>query len=51
MQYFGGKARLAGAISGILKERLQAGQTYLEPFVGGAWVLAAPARSSVSASV
>lgn len=39
MQYLGGKAKVAKAISQWINEYREPGQPYLEPFVGGGWVL------------
>jgi DNA adenine methylase len=39
MQYFGGKARLAKDITNYLKAIRKEGQTYIEPFVGGGWIM------------
>ena len=39
MQYLGGKAKSAKAISQWINEYREPGQAYLEPFVGGGWVL------------
>jgi len=39
MRYMGGKFKIRKEISGILKMLRAPGQVYLEPFVGGAWVL------------
>jgi DNA adenine methylase len=39
MKYFGGKFHSRKAISAILKLLRKPGQTYFEPFVGGAWVM------------
>ena len=39
MQYLGGKSKTRKQISGFLESVRKSGQTYFEPFVGGAWVL------------
>jgi DNA adenine methylase len=39
MQYLGGKAKSAKAISQWVNEFREPGQPYLEPFVGGGWIL------------
>ena len=39
MQYLGGKSKTRKQISGFLESVRSPGQTYFEPFVGGAWVL------------
>ena len=39
MQYLGGKSRTRKQISTFLESVRKPGQTYFEPFVGGAWVL------------
>ena len=41
MQYMGGKGRIAGDIAAVMRERIDWTRKtdYLEPFVGGGWVL------------
>lgn len=39
MQYFGGKARVGQQIADYINSIRKPGQTYWEPFVGGAWVM------------
>jgi DNA adenine methylase len=39
MQYLGGKSKTRKQISAFLESVRKPGQTYFEPFVGGAWVL------------
>jgi DNA adenine methylase len=39
MRYFGGKARTAKKISEVLHQHRTKGQLYIEPFVGGGWIL------------
>ena len=39
MRYFGGKARIAKPISEYLQSIRKPNQTYIEPFVGAAWVM------------
>lgn len=40
MQYMGGKARIAKRLTEVMLSMTTERQTYLEPFMGGAWVLA-----------
>jgi DNA adenine methylase len=40
MRYFGGKSRIAKPIAEYLKSIRKEGQPYIEPFVGGGWVIA-----------
>ncbi len=40
MQYMGGKARIAKKLTEVMLSMTTERQTYLEPFMGGAWVLA-----------
>lgn len=39
MQYFGGKARIGKQIAEYLKSIRKDNQDYVEPFVGGGWVM------------
>jgi len=39
MRYMGGKFKIRKEVSGILRMLRAPGQVYLEPFVGGAWIL------------
>ncbi len=39
MRYFGGKSRTAKKLSTFIKQYRKPNQTYIEPFVGGAWML------------
>lgn len=39
MQYFGGKARIGKYIAEYLKSIREDGQVYIEPFIGGGWVM------------
>ena len=39
MQYFGGKHFTAKKTTDLLKTMMKKGQTYLEPFVGAAWIV------------
>lgn len=39
MQYFGGKAKVGKHIADYINTNRQAGQSYWEPFVGGAWIM------------
>lgn len=39
MRYFGGKSRIAKDIVEVLESYRKEGQAYLEPFVGGGWIL------------
>lgn len=39
MRYFGGKARIAKQIANYLNNVRKPNQVYLEPFVGGGWIL------------
>lgn len=40
IRYFGGKSRIAKPIAEYLKSIRKEGQSYIEPFVGGGWVIA-----------
>ncbi len=50
MQYFGGKSRTAKVITTFLSSQLAPNQSYLEPFVGGAWILSALKPANAVAS-
>ena len=39
MRYLGGKSKIRKEIASFLRSIREIGQTYFEPFVGGAWVL------------
>jgi DNA adenine methylase len=39
MRYFGGKARIGKEIANFINNNLKENQTYVEPFVGGAWIM------------
>ena len=39
MRYLGGKSKIRKQVAAYLESVRKEGQTYLEPFVGGAWVL------------
>lgn len=39
MQYLGGKSKIRKQVAGVLEMLRLPGQTYFEPFCGGAWVL------------
>ena len=39
MQYLGGKSKIRKRVAAFLENLRKPGQSYLEPFVGGAWVL------------
>jgi len=40
MQYLGGKFHIRKRVAAFVRQHLDADQTYWEPFVGAAWVLA-----------
>ena len=39
MQYLGGKSKIRKEIASVIRDYREKDQTYVEPFVGGAWVL------------
>lgn len=51
MRYLGGKSKIRKQVAAVLESLRKPGQTYLEPFVGGGWVLQEMSGFRIAADV